>query len=147
VVTLAEKLERLKGGRSYAEIAALADATAENIRKVVREGSQPGFALGVRLARVFGVPADWLGDDSADWPPPESVEKQIARLLRAANLDEGSGAELSKEERRFVTLSRAMPVDMRQRFMDKMLSYAEGIVETEQLRSARTAEHEKKTPG
>ena len=137
-VTLSEKLERLKGRRSYAEIAELVNATAENIRKVVREGSQPSFALGVRLARAFGVSADWLGDDSADWPPPEPVERQVAHLLRSVRNEGELGAGLSADEREFVSLSRVMPADMRQRFMDKTLSYAQGMIEAEQTRSVRT---------
>lgn len=96
---LADKVRRARAGRSYAEIARAVGCTPANIRKIEAEASQPGFVLGVRLAWALNVPADWLADDSADWPPPVSDQARAEGLVRKALTGAGLVGELSEDER------------------------------------------------
>ena len=51
------------------------------IRRIESKNQRPRVDLALKLARFFDVPLDWLADDAADWPPPETRDD---RLLAAA---------------------------------------------------------------
>ncbi len=65
----AEKIRKAKGHRTYAEIARHVGCSPENIRKIMDQGAQPRFVLGVKIAELLGVSAHWLADDRSGWPP------------------------------------------------------------------------------
>ncbi|NLF30063.1 MAG: helix-turn-helix transcriptional regulator [Planctomycetes bacterium] len=105
---LADKVQRLRRGLSNAELGKAAGCSATNIHSIARAGRQPSFAVGVRLARALGVPADWLGDDAQDWPPPPSMEDQTAALVRQALESRGMMGELADEERELLSAWRQL---------------------------------------
>ena len=83
-----DKADRLLKGRTAAHIEREAGWSTNSLRTSIKRGSMPGANLGIKLARVLGVPAEWLFDDDADWPPPPSVgglvvadEKSRAAIL------------------------------------------------------------------
>jgi len=95
---LGEKLQKLRGGKSNAAIALACGCSTANIQKIIREGSTPNFALGVRLAKELGVPADWLADDGQDWPPPASVGQAAEDLVSAALAGAGLAGDLAQAD-------------------------------------------------
>ena len=105
-VELAEKVERLRGKMTNLELAAACKCSAGNIHKITREGSQPSLAIGVRLARALGVPAEWLGDDEQGWPPPVSLADRAVELVKAALVGGGLAGELTSAERRLLASFR-----------------------------------------
>lgn len=110
---LAEKIRRIKGSRSYADIAREVKCSSENIRKIVDQNSWPGFALGVRLAKYLGVPIVWLADDSQDWPPPEDKAAEAVEMVRDALAGAGLAGELTARERAILTHYRALADEMK----------------------------------
>ena len=83
-VKFSEKVQRARGDRSYADVGRAAGCTGENIRKLEAGISEPGFRLGIALAKTLGVPSDWLADDEADWPPPPPVDLD-SRIVRTVH--------------------------------------------------------------
>jgi len=72
-----EKVERLlaQRGMSAAALARLAGVGQDVISRLRHlDGYEPLASKAVRIARALGVPAEWLFDDEADWPPPEQPE-------------------------------------------------------------------------
>lgn len=43
------------------------------------DAKRPGVDTAVGIARLFGVSADWLWDDSQGWPPPEAATQKATR--------------------------------------------------------------------
>ncbi len=127
---LAGKIEHLRRGRSNTELAVACGCSPANIQKIAREGSQPNFALGVRLAAVLGVPADWLGDDDADWPPPTTDRERAASLVEQALTGAGLAGELSRDERELLSSWRSLPRDVRNRTLGYVIGLAAGGTET-----------------
>lgn len=105
---LQRKLKGVKRTLSYPQIARQAGCSPENIRKILDQGTEPRFRLGVRIAQILGVPAEWLGDDSQDFPPPQSDTQQATELVRAALAKEGLAGELDKDERDLLTAWRTL---------------------------------------
>jgi len=97
-MSLRQKLRKIKGGRSYAQIARTVGCSPGNIRKIFDEGSEPRFVLGVKLARTLGADIDWLVDDEADGEPPVGQKDRVAAMV--ADLLAGGGlvGELTAEE-------------------------------------------------
>ena len=51
---LAKKVQQERGSLTYAQLAAKIGCSPGNIRKIEAEGTQPGFALAVRVAEGIG---------------------------------------------------------------------------------------------
>ncbi|HDY64896.1 MAG TPA: XRE family transcriptional regulator [Phycisphaerae bacterium] len=80
-MTWAEKVLRLLDdqGISMAKASRLAGWKHKNqLSSRLSKPHMPGAADGIRLARVFGVPADWLFDDSQGYPEPDAKASRIA---------------------------------------------------------------------
>jgi hypothetical protein len=88
----------------------------------------------ISLAKLYNVSLDWLVDNDQDWPPPKTGEDRAVDIVRSALAAGGLTGELSDDERQFVSLLRSLPADLRPRFVDRSLGYAEG------LRSGRPSE-------
>jgi hypothetical protein len=102
----AEKIRKAKGHRSYAEIARHVGCSPENIRKIMDQGAQPRFVLGVKIAELLGVSAHWLANERTGWPPlaPDSSadprgsngtdpqEEGLLRLFRRLEPDQRARA-------------------------------------------------------
>jgi len=134
-MTLGEKLSRLRQGRGYAEVARAAECSAPTIRELeagVR--SDPSVRIIARLARFFGVPLDWLADDTQDWPPPATEGEKTLRLIESVLTDSGLTGKLTEPEMQFLSLIRSLPDDLRQRFIDRSLGYADGLLASEEVR-------------
>jgi len=132
---LGDKLQRLRGQRSYNNVARTVECSVNALRDVEAGRTRdPGVQFVMSLARLYDVPLDWLVDNEQDWPPPESDETQAIDLIRSVLARGGLTGELSDDERLFISLLRSLPADLRQQFTDHVLGYAEG------LRSGRTSE-------
>jgi transcriptional regulator with XRE-family HTH domain len=92
-MNLAEKLERLRrrAGLSQGELAASVGTYQSRISEWELAKGGPNLAQALRLARLLGVPLDYLADDAQDEPPPASAlsedERYVLRTLRALGLD------------------------------------------------------------
>ena len=110
-MNLQEKLRRLKGDKSYADLAKAADCTPANVRKIIDEGSQPSFSIGAALAMALGVDAAWLADDKRDWPPPPKTrEDKIVSIVQEWT-DRLSQKDLTDEEIELFQLIRSDLMD------------------------------------
>ncbi len=67
--------------------------------------SIPRADYGVRLAAALGVPAEWLFDDSQDWPPPPTEDQQIVAAVRAAM---GGAVSLTEAEQEIIAEARRL---------------------------------------
>lgn len=126
IMNLGEKIRSVKKNRSYADIARGVGCSAENIRKIIDQGSQPGFSLGIRLAKTLGVPPDWLADDSQDWPPPEDDSRKASEMIERALAGAGLAGKLSADEREILTNWRRLDHPLRQ----KVIGYVIGLATT-----------------
>lgn len=123
-VKLGEKLQRLRGGTSYAEIGRAARCSAPTIRNIEAGGTlEPSVALVARLATHFGVSLDWLADESQGWPPPASDDEQAAELVRGALVGAGLAGELTRDERELLSRYRSLS----QRHRDRVLGLVIGL--------------------
>jgi hypothetical protein len=67
-----EKIRLVADSRpeSMSQISRAAGREDTWLAAMLNKGNEPGSVTGMRLAQVLGVPAEWLWDDSQDWPPP-----------------------------------------------------------------------------
>jgi len=74
-----EKLVRMAKSRGWdlKWIAHCAEIPYNSLRRYAREGSTaaPDAPKGIRLAKMLGVPVEWLFDDDQGWPPPPPWQK------------------------------------------------------------------------
>jgi hypothetical protein len=68
----AEKLSRLTADENKAKISRLAELPSNAINDYINKGYTPRVDNALALARALKVPLEWLVDDSAEWPPPET---------------------------------------------------------------------------
>ena len=114
------------GGLSMSELARRARMNISTVTHIVRRRTDPTLSNGARLAGALGLSLDWLTDDSADWPPPQTPEQSAEAMVRDA-LTAGAGlGGLSAQERRLLAGFRALDGESRGR----LLGYAEGLVAT-----------------
>gem|GEM_PF-3746937 len=132
---MADKIERLRGTQSYASLAKAVGCSSSNMHKIAREGGRPGFALGVKLARRFAVPPEWLADDAADWPPPAGDEQKAADIVRDALEGAGLAGDLDPDEREMMAAYRRLPTALRPKAAGYVIGLAAGGSEA----SARAA--------
>ncbi len=131
---LSEKLRRAKGERNYSEIARkAAPCSPENIRKIVDQGSEPRFKLGCRIAKVLGVPPQWLGDDGQDWPPPIDRDQQGLELIRQALAGNGLIDQAADDERKLLADFRQLGEQARSQIAELVSQQA---AECERLKAA-----------
>lgn len=60
------------------------------------------------IARLFGVPLEWLADDEQDWPPPRSDEQTAADLVKRALAGAGLPGKLDPLEAEILTMIRSL---------------------------------------
>ncbi len=101
----AQKLRRLRDGRPDHAIAEASGCSPGAVQKWASGRSIPRADYGVRLAAALGVPAEWLFDDSQDWPPPPTEDQQIVAAVRAAV---GDTANLTDYEREIISEARRL---------------------------------------
>jgi len=131
-MSLRQKLRRIKGGRSYADIAREVGCSPGNVRKIFDEGSEPRFTLGVKLARTLGADVDWLVDDEAEGDPPVDQRNRVASLVEDALAGAGLTGDLSLDEIKLVGVFRRLDRDQRLRL--------QGFLSAEVSRGPLTAE-------
>jgi transcriptional regulator with XRE-family HTH domain len=119
--------------RQSLDVVAAATGRPKNTIRNAETGHvrSPAFDLVADLARYYRLPLDWLADDSAQWPPPAGAERQVGDLLRQVLTEGGLAGELSAQERELLAMMRALPADLRQRWLDRSLAYAEGLLAAE----------------
>lgn len=75
-----EKLDKLAGERSRAELSRQAGLPQNAISDYVNKGYIPRLDTAAALAKVLGASLDWLADDSQGWPPPKLGAATPAQL-------------------------------------------------------------------
>jgi transcriptional regulator with XRE-family HTH domain len=88
-VEFQRKIRKLTEGLNRAEIARRAGVKPTVLNNYINRGSEPMAKAAWRLAVALDVPADWLLDDEADFPPP-------ARAAAAGATTEQLAAELGR---------------------------------------------------
>lgn len=68
------------------------------MRRIMADKQECKVQLAASIARFFGVPLDWLADDSQDWPPPASEDTQILQTVRAALAQHGGDVTAHERE-------------------------------------------------
>lgn len=123
---LQEKLQRLKEGRSYSEIAKKIGCSPENVRKIIDQGTEPKFLLGVRLAQVLGADIEWLADEQQGFPIMPTRSEEIINKINQAIDGAGLAGELDPLERQVITGLRQMSEPQRQR----VAAYLQGLIDS-----------------
>ncbi len=118
----AAKIKRLRGNRAYAELAEAVGCSRSSMFSYATETKIP-FSVGIRLARVLGVPAEWLADDEQDWPPPPTEKQAATAMIERMLAGAGLVGELNEEERDLLVRFRALNDVSKGR----MLGLAEGL--------------------
>jgi transcriptional regulator with XRE-family HTH domain len=70
--TLGDKLRHLmvhRGDMSATALAKIAHVSKQTMSLWLKGERRPSIDQGLRMARFFAVPLDWLADESADYPP------------------------------------------------------------------------------
>ena len=101
----AQKLRRLRDGRPDHAIAEASGCSPGAVQKWASGRSIPRADYGVRLAAALGVPAEWLFDDSQDWPPPPTEDQQIVQAVRSAM---GGAVTLTEAEQEIIGMYRRL---------------------------------------
>jgi len=105
VMDFAKKLRALKGDRTDKTLANAMGCSTQAVQKWSSGKSIPRADYGVRLASALGVPAEWLFDDSQDWPPPPTEDQQIVAAVRAAM---GGAVTLTEYEQEIIAEARRL---------------------------------------
>ncbi len=136
----AQKIRRLWADQSLAALAREVGIAPSNLNKIL-SGSQTRFSTGLKLARVLGVPVDWLGDDDQDWPPPESDTGRASRLVEEALASKGLAGHLTRDESDLLSAFRSMPPDQQQKALYFVLGLSVSGSESSARKVAGLAEY------
>lgn len=122
---LGQKLQKLRAGRSYAEVARAAKCSAPTIRDIeAGRTTDPSLFLIARLGAYHSVSLDWLSDDTQGWPPPPADSgQQVADTVKAALNRAGIIGELSQAERELLAVFRSLDTAGRR----EVLGFCSGI--------------------
>jgi len=84
-MTSIEKLIRLieQRGTTQGEVETAVRLPQGRISKWAAGQGEPSLRQGLRLARWFAVPVEWLADDTLDEMPPEEVSGDLLRTITA----------------------------------------------------------------
>jgi transcriptional regulator with XRE-family HTH domain len=74
-----EKLSRLTAGKNKSALAEGAGLPASAVSNYIFKRQMPRGDKALALARVLGVPLEWLVDDAQDFPPPSAHPLPAAR--------------------------------------------------------------------
>jgi transcriptional regulator with XRE-family HTH domain len=89
------KIRRLLADRNWSvsRLAKEMDAPQTTVDRLVKRLPE-SVLMAIQMARVLGVPAEWLYDDELDWPPvkatridtslPKEIQQLVAQLLAKA---------------------------------------------------------------
>ena len=94
--TLGEKLKHLRvenGDMTAVALARIAGVSKQTMSLWLKGERRPSIDEGLRMARYFGVPLDWLADEEANYPPPPP------RILRTRVPAEGGSGRESDQKR------------------------------------------------
>lgn len=96
-MNFSEKLKALRGqhGLKQAELAEKSGLTANKIQRYEQSNQKPKGDDALALAKVLGVTADYVLDDSLPFPPPEEHLSEKVVIIR--KLEGLIGALLSRE--------------------------------------------------
>jgi transcriptional regulator with XRE-family HTH domain len=82
-----EKITKLVQLKNKSELSRLAGLPPTAIDAIINKRREPLATKAIRVARALDVPAEWLFDDRADWPPP-SAGQQANELGDSQLVDE-----------------------------------------------------------
>ena len=85
-MVLKKKLELLLEGKSRPEIARRAKLNPNIFADYISKGHMPRADKALRIARVLGVPFEWLIDDSLDWEDKDVAARTISNAGLAREL-------------------------------------------------------------
>ena len=109
MTAIGQKVRRLRGDTPYEKVGQAVGFSTNAIRDLeIGNTEKPSVQLAAGVARYFAVPLDWLADDSADWPPPQSDAQQAVEMVRSALAREGLAGELDKDERDLLAAWRTL---------------------------------------
>lgn len=77
MMDMASKIAKLTEDDNKSSVARAAGLPANAINDLINKGNVPKVDKALRLARALDVPLDWLVDDEADFPVPDSPGKRI----------------------------------------------------------------------
>jgi transcriptional regulator with XRE-family HTH domain len=77
----ADKLSQLAADENKARLSRAAGLPPNAINDYINKGHRPGIDNALALAKVLKVPLEWLVNDAAEWPPPESNSGHQASLV------------------------------------------------------------------
>jgi transcriptional regulator with XRE-family HTH domain len=85
MMTSVKKLIRLieRCGTTQGEVETAVRLPQGRISKWAAGQGEPSLRQGLRLARWFAVPVEWLADDTLDEMPPEEVSGDLLRTITA----------------------------------------------------------------
>jgi len=122
-MNFADKLRRLRAGRSPEWVGQQVKCAGGSIRRMETNDQEPKIRLAFALATLFKVPLDWLVDDSLDWPPPASEGSNIITMVRDAMLRDGRLGALSADETAIIAAVRQLPPDL----IRQAVGYVQGL--------------------
>lgn len=109
-----EKIRRLLDSRSKTSLSKSAGLPASTLDSILNKNQEPRAQKAVKIAQALDVSADWLFDNSKDWPPPDAgdtiataSDDELLRIVtarfegavrRVASLNRIPDADLAKAE-------------------------------------------------
>ena len=126
-MNVTEKLQRLRGTRSYAEAARAAKCSEPAARDVFQGVTKnPKAYILHGLAQLYGVSLDWLLDDSQDWPPPADDKQRATKLVERALSGAGLAGDLTEDERTLLSKWRSLSPTQRAEVVGYVIGLAAG---------------------
>ena len=106
-----EKIKKLRiqAGVSATKLGQAVGRSPTTIIEIEEGGTRdPKLSIVRGIADFLHVSMDWLTDDSADCPPPETNEQQTADLIRNALAGAGLAGEQTDDERELLAAWRRL---------------------------------------